>query len=237
MTTSLGAEFSHPLRAAIIGLRSDPARSERVTGNVLRNWRNLMAALTGSLDRRGNRAGGSFLPVSPPGVIGGAVIKAARRSAGLSRRRLARMLTISPCAVRGWENGTDPLFSVSYDQLRILASALDEVDAKVGYEVGELVLASQCDLLMTGMLREFEDYAEVPPVDVDGAEGEAVRDLLRWALSGTVPERYRPWAPAGPLLARQDVIAFTALARDLNAGSHGDQLASYGAALTVLSTS
>ena len=89
---------------------------------------------------------------------------------------------------------------------------------------------------MTGMLREFEDYAEVPPVDVEGAEGEAARDLLRWALSGFAPERYRPWAPSGPLLARQDVIAFTALARNLNAGSHGDQLASYGAALTVLST-
>ena len=132
MTTSLVAEFSHPLRATIIGRRSYPARSERVTGNVLRNWRNLMAAFTGSLDRSGNRAGESFLPVSPPGVIGGAVIKAARRSAGLSRRRLARMLTISPGTVRGWENGTYPLFSVSYDQLRHLASALDEADAKVG---------------------------------------------------------------------------------------------------------
>lgn len=237
MTTSLVAEFSHPRRATIIGRRSYPAASERVTGYVLRNWRNPMAAFAGSLDRSGNRAGEPFLPVSPPGVIGGAIIKAARRSARLSRQRLARTLTISPCTVRGWENGTDPLFSVGYDQLRHLASALDEADAKVGYEVGDFVLASQCDLLMTGMLREFEDYAEVPPIDVDGAEGEAARDLLRWALSGTVPERYRPWAPADPLLARQDVIAFTALAQNLNAGSHGDQLASYGAALTVLSTS
>ena len=111
------------------------------------------------------------------------------------------MLTISPGAVRGWEDGTDPLFSVSYDQLRHLASALDEADAKVGHEIGDLVLASQCDLLMTGMLREFEDYAEVPPVDLDGAESEAARDLLRWALGGIVPERYRPWAPSGRLLA------------------------------------
>ena len=57
MTTSLVAEFSHPLRATIIGRRSYPARSERVTGNVLRNWRNLMTAFTGSLDLSGNRAG------------------------------------------------------------------------------------------------------------------------------------------------------------------------------------
>jgi transcriptional regulator with XRE-family HTH domain len=167
-------------------------------------------------------------------VIGGAVIKAARRSAGLSRRRLARTLGVSLRTVHGWENGTCPLFCADYNQLCQLARALDEADAKVGYEVGDLVLASQCDLLLTGMLRGFEDYAEVPPVDEDGAEGEAARRLVRWALTGAVPERYRPFASAGPLLARQDVAAFTALARDLSAGSHGDQLTSYGAALVAL---
>ena len=227
MTTSLVAGFGYPLHATI---------SARRSGNVPRNWRTPMAALSGSLDRSGNRAGQAFLPVSPPGVIGGAVTKAARRSTGLTRRRLARTLAVSPSAVRAWENGTCPLFSVSYDQLRRLAGALDESDAKVRYEVGDLVLASQCDLLVTGMLRGFEDYAEVPPVDEDGAESEVARELLRWALTGILPDRYRPWAPVGPLLARQDVIAFAALARNLNAGSHGDQLASYGAALTALST-
>jgi transcriptional regulator with XRE-family HTH domain len=239
MSTSLVAGFGNPVHATIIAHRSHPATSERVNGNVLRKWRNPMAALTGSLDRSRNRTGEAFLPVSPPGVIGGAVIKAARRSAGLSRRRLARTLAVSLRTVHGWENGTHPLFCTGYNQLCRLASALDEADAKVGYEVGDLVLASQCDLLMTGMLRGFEDYAEVPPVDEDGAhgEGEAARALLRWALTGAAPERYRPFAPAGPLLARQDVTAFTALSRNLSAGSHGDQLASYGATLIALSTS
>jgi transcriptional regulator with XRE-family HTH domain len=236
MSTSLVAGFSHPLRVTCTGRHSHPVTSEHVTGNVLRNWRNLMAALAGSLDRTGNRAGEAFLPVSPPGVIGGAVIKAARRSAGLTRRRLAQRLAVSFRTVRGWENGTHPLFCTGYNQLCRLAHALDQAGAKVGYEVGDLVLASQCDLLMTGMLRGFEDYAEVPPVDEDGAEGDVARDLLRWALAGAMPERYRPFVPAGPLLARQDVTAFTALARDLSAGSHGDQLASYGVTLIALST-
>lgn len=234
MSTSLVAEFSHPLRATFTARHSHPVTSEHVTGNVLRNWRNLMAALAGSLDRTGKRAGEAFLPVSPPGVIGGAVIKAARRSAGLTRRRLARTLAVSPRTVRVWENGTHPLFCVGYDQLCGLASALDEADAKVGYEIGDLVLASQCDLLMTGMLRGFEDYAEVPPVDEDGPEGEVVRDLLRWALTGILPERCRPYAPASPLLAAQDMMAFTAIARDLNAGSRGDQLADFGTAIVAL---
>jgi len=37
-----------------------------------------------------------------------------------------------------------------------------------GQEPGELLLAAQCDLLVTGMLHEFEEYAEVPPIDEDG---------------------------------------------------------------------
>jgi hypothetical protein len=78
----------------------------------------------------------------------------------------------------------------------------------------------------------------VQPFDEDGAEGDAARDLLRWALTGVPPERYRPWAPnASPLMASRDVSAFTALAQDLTTGSHGDQLASYGAALTALTAS
>jgi transcriptional regulator with XRE-family HTH domain len=234
MTTSLVAESSHPLGATIIGRRSYPVASERVTGNVLRNWRNPMAAVTGPLDRSGNRAGESFLPASRPGVIGGAVIKAARRSAGLSRRRLASMLAVGPGIVRNWENGTCPLFCMGYHQLRRLAAALDQAGAKLGCDVGELVLTSRCDLLVTGMLQGFEDYAEVPPVDEEGAEAEAARALLRWALTGVAPERCRPYASAGPLLAAQDLIAFTALARNLCTGSHGDQLASYGVALAAL---
>jgi DNA-binding XRE family transcriptional regulator len=71
-----------------------------------------------------DEAGVIAFPVSAPGVIGGAVIRTARRSADLSRRDLARMLAVSPLTVRIWENGTRPLFSVRYGQLCQIADAL-----------------------------------------------------------------------------------------------------------------
>ena len=179
-------------------------------------------------------AAGDFVPASPPGAIGGAVIKASRRSSGLSRRQLTREMTVSTAAVRSWENGTYPLFCMSYDQLRRLAAALNQGHAGAMCDLGDLILASQCDLLVTGMLRGFEDYAEIPPIDEPTDESEHARDLLRWALTGIVPGKYRPRGAANPLLARQDFFALTAIARDLNSGSRGSQLSSYGAAFASL---
>jgi transcriptional regulator with XRE-family HTH domain len=167
-------------------------------------------------------------------VIGGAVIKAARHSAHLTRLSLARMLNVSTATVRAWENGTIPLFCVPYDQLRQFADALNGAGAQVGQELPELLLASRCDLLVTGILHGFEDYAEVPRVDKDGAEAQAARGLLRWALTGAVPERYRQHTPPGALLAATDADIFAAIAHDLQAGTHGHDLSDYGRVLLVL---
>jgi hypothetical protein len=237
MTASLVAEFGQSMDTACASI------ARRSSGAVGRHGRSAhrdmgwpMAALTRLPGQARVQAGEDFLPTSPPGVIGGAVIQAARKSACISRRKLARMLAVSPGAVRRWEDGSCPLFCVPYDCLFRLAAALDQAGAKTRCDVAELALASQCDLLMTGMLHGTEDYAEVPPVDEDSAEGEAARNLLRWALAGVLPERYRPFAPARPLLTAQDLAAFTAVTRQLNAGSHGGQLASYGHALTAIRT-
>lgn len=173
-------------------------------------------------------------PTSPPGVIGAAVIKAARRSARLRRRTLSRMLGMRSATIRAWEKGTTPLFCVEYSQICRLADALKQAGAQVGTETAELVLASQCDLLVTGMLDGFEDYAEVPPIDEDGTVADAARELLRWALTGRVPERCRPHASPSPLLKRPDIAFFALLARQLQADSRGHDLASYGAALVAL---
>ena len=181
-----------------------------------------------------DEAGVIAFPVSAPGVIGGAVIKAARRSADLSRRDLARMLAVSPLTIRTWEDGTRPLFGVRYDQLCQIAAALQKAGARVGQEIGELVLASQCDLLIAGILHGFEDYAEVPPVDEQGTEGEAARGLLRWALTGLVPDPYRAYATMGPLLTRPDVTLFAVAAQNLQASSRGGALTTYGATLLAL---
>jgi transcriptional regulator with XRE-family HTH domain len=166
------------------------------------------------------------------GPIGGAVIAAARRSAGLTRRALARRVAVTAVAVRSWETGALPLYRVSYDQLGRLAAALS--CAPVRLDVAGLVLVSQCDLLIAGMLSGFEDYAEVPPLDGDQHASQAARALLRWALAGDVPEPYRPHARPGPLLRHREATALTALARSLAAGTSGPELSSYGAALLAL---
>jgi len=176
------------------------------------------------------------LPASPPGVIGGAVIRAARRSARLSQRHLARMLSVSPATVRMWETGTCPLFAVPYGQLCHLADTLRRAGACVGQDRSELIRAGQCDLLITGMLHGFEDYAELPAVDEDTDDGATARSLLRWALTGSVPDQYRPYTSTGPLLTHSDAADFASIARDLNAGSQGTDLISYGATLLALTS-
>jgi transcriptional regulator with XRE-family HTH domain len=173
-------------------------------------------------------------PVSPHGVIGAAVVQAARRSAHLTRRRLARLLNVRVATVRSWENGTIPLFSLPYGELQQLSETFSRADARVGHELSELLLASRCDLLLTGMLHGFEDYAEVPPIDEDGTEAQTARELLHWALAGPVPERYRQYTQLGRLLAMNDIDLLAAIAQDLRSGMHGHDLADFGSVLLAL---
>jgi transcriptional regulator with XRE-family HTH domain len=238
MTTSFVGEASRPIGIVRVNTAHRPrVGSERLGRNARRNRAGLIAFLTRLSGGAGTQTNKDFLAASFfPGVIGGAVIRAARKSARISRRKLARLLTTSPRTVRSWENGTCPLFLVSYDGLGRLADALDRAGAKVQCGVTELMLAAQCDLLIAGMLRGFEDYAEVPPVDEDSAEGQAAYGLLRWAFTGLPPERYRTSAPVRPLLPTHDLNAFTALALQLSTGSHGKPLVSYGRALVAITT-
>lgn len=237
MTASLVAETSRPIGVTRVNAARRPrVGSERLGRKARRNRPGLMDFAARLPGKAGTQTNQDFLPVSSPGVIGGAVIRAARRSARISRRRLARILTTSPHTVRIWENGTCPLFLVTYDDLGRLAGAFDQAGAKVQCDLAELMLAARCDLLIVGMLRGFEDYAEVPPVDEDSPEGEAARDLLRWAIAGVSPERYRALAPIRPLLTAHDVSAFSALALRLSTGLHGDQLTRYGRALSAIIT-
>jgi hypothetical protein len=138
--------------------------------------------------------------------------------------------------VRSWESGTIPLFAVPYGQLQQLAQALDRAGAQVGTELGDLLLASRCDLLLTGMLSGFEDYAELPPIEDNSAEAESARSLLRWALAGQVPDRYRQYASARRLLDKKHSDLIAAIARDLQAESHGADLADFGGALMALAS-
>ena len=234
MTATVITAHGDPVGAKPIKRRFLNAPSRRASSSQRRTWSARMTTPTRPSDQMQLLAGGNYIPASPPGAIGGAVIKASRHSAGLSRRQLARQMTVSSATVRRWEDGTCPLFCMNYDQLRRLAAALDQQNAGATYDLGELLLASQCDLLVTGMLRGFEDYAEVPPIDEPTPEGDHARDLLRWALTGIVPDKYRPHAAADALLTERDVTAFTAIVQDLS--SKRDRLNSYGVALAKLAS-
>jgi transcriptional regulator with XRE-family HTH domain len=167
-------------------------------------------------------------------VIGAAVIKAARRSARLTRRRLARAAAVSPATVRKWENGTLPLYCVGYRDLRQLAETLASEGAIVGADIAELTAAGQCDLLITGMLHGFEDYAEVPPIEEPGQRGDRAREFVRWALAGIVPDRFLGLADRRPLMAPADVAAIRSVAYNLHAGTAGHELAAFGVTLLTL---
>jgi transcriptional regulator with XRE-family HTH domain len=180
-------------------------------------------------------AAGTGTPqVSPPGAIGGAVASAARRAAKLTRSRLARSLRIEPATLRSWENGTMPLFSVPYVQLRDLARAVSPADDGAATVLGELLIAAQCDLLVTEMLAGSADYAELPPIDEGTPRGLLARDLLTWAFQGTAPGRYRHLTPPGCLYARADRLRLAELADDLRLDGRVPELAGYAAELATL---
>ena len=210
------------------------SRRRKAVRELRRGWHALSAASANRTNRPSVQDMRTSGPDSPPGVIGAAIIQAARRSVNLTRRRLARQLNVSVRTVRCREEGTIPLFSVPYGQLQQLAQVLDRAGAQVSTELGDLLLASRCDLLLAGMLNGFEDYAEVPPIDENSAEAESARDLLRWALAGHVPDRYRPHASPRRLLDKKHIDLITAIARDLHAESHGADLADFGGVLVAL---
>jgi DNA-binding XRE family transcriptional regulator len=234
---AISAIFEPGVRSTVASAsagRRNPSRARKQDGNPARNRRNPIAELMRPASRIGGAGDSARFPVSPPGVIGAAVIKAARCSAGLTQRRLARMLAVRPAVVRAWETGTTPLFCVDYSEICQLANVLRRAGAQAGTDTAELVLASQCDLLVTGMLDGFEDYAEVPPIDESSSAAEAARQLLRWALAGEVPARYSRYTSPGSLLKDADIPSFAFLAQELQGGSRGHELTSYGTVLISL---
>ena len=66
-------------------------------------------------------AGASRRTLSPPGVIGGAVVCSARRSARIARHQFARSIGTDHATARDLELGEIPLFCVPYDLLRQIA--------------------------------------------------------------------------------------------------------------------
>ncbi|HUY45108.1 MAG TPA: helix-turn-helix transcriptional regulator [Streptosporangiaceae bacterium] len=134
-------------------------------------------------------AAAAVVDASTTGVIAGAVLAAARNSAGMSTQELARRAGVSPQIVTGWEDGTRPLCALVPDQLTRVETALSQAGADPGI-VADLPIASECDMLVAGLVHGLELLpADVPSADEDDARTRA-RELLGWAITGLVPQRY-----------------------------------------------
>ena len=154
------------------------------------------------------------------GVIAGAVLQAARRTASLTQEDLAEASGVAVDTVKRWENGQRPLGRVkSADlarlqrQLRqlgarpaLLASMLAAVDAD---EFTARAVSGDCSLLAT---------------EVTTRQWSA---LIAWAVTGRAPAEARDVAPGRPLLSTGERDAFLTSIRtaaERAAGMRGDLL-------------
>jgi transcriptional regulator with XRE-family HTH domain len=167
------------------------------------------------------------------GVIGGAVVTGLRRSTGLSRRALGRRLGLSRTEIRRWESGTTPLYCVPYICLARLAETVAQPGTGPGV-LDDLLLAAQCDHLIASLLHGEEDFADIPPIDQDTAEGDAARALLQWAIRGHAPARFQHLAASSPLLAAPAARRLASTAGELADRSVDPDITAYGRALLLL---
>jgi len=166
---------------------------------------------------------------SPPGAITGAVLRAARRSAGLTTARLAEIAGFSEAALRLWEYGDPPLGAEPTACPARLRTALRGADADPQI-IGDLDTAIWCDLIVTGLTDGLRTHLDEPP-------DPAVLKLLAWATAGVLPDHYLPDVHCGPLLPPSDVRAIADAASHLANGTCPGTI-EYGAALAaVLATS
>ena len=132
----------------------------------------------------------------PPGIVAGAVLRSARRSAGLSTALLAAAIDVDDTSITLWEAGSEPLASVSSPVIEELAVALRRMGAQPVL-VADLFIAAWCDLVL-GAIAEGDDASCLLADPL--ARDNAFSELLAWAMTGQPPARHRPYASAGQLL-------------------------------------
>jgi transcriptional regulator with XRE-family HTH domain len=132
----------------------------------------------------------------PPGIVAGAVLRSARRSAGLSTALLAAAIDVDETTITLWEGGSEPLASVSSPVIEELAAALRRMGAQPVL-VADLFVAAWCDLVL-GAIDEGDDARCLLADPL--ARDNSFSELLAWAMSGQPPARHRPYASAGQLL-------------------------------------
>jgi len=127
------------------------------------------------------------------GLVAGAVLRAARQSAGLSGSELAAAVSLTDTLIHSWETGAEPLASVPVPHIDKLKSALRTAGAQARL-VDDLDPAAWCDLVLEATLaREDASCPLADPLASDPAFSE----LLTWAITGNPPARYTRYADAG----------------------------------------
>ncbi len=127
----------------------------------------------------------------PSGRAAGAVLRAARLSAGLTQAALADRCGADTGNLRGWEDGSFPLADVPAACLERLETALRDAGADPQL-VADLGPAIWCDLVVRA-IAACEDTACLLADPTAGLD--AFRELLAWRVTGHVPVRYRAYAP------------------------------------------
>jgi transcriptional regulator with XRE-family HTH domain len=132
-----------------------------------------------------------------PGAVAGAVLRAARLSAGPTEARLAIAAGLPLKTIREWEEGSSLLAAVPLPEVERLQAALRKAGADQRL-VADFGAASWCDLVILAMINDEDTTCLMAdPLSHEAAFG----DLLLWSLGGHIPPRYRPYADPGPLVA------------------------------------
>ena len=147
-------------------------------------------AATASLDRpTSHRVTSSANRGFLPGVVAGAVLGAARLSAGMSKAELAIAAALPLKAIRDWEEGSSLLAAVPLPQVERLQAALRKAGAEPRL-VADFAAAAWCDLVVVAMINDEDTTCLMAdPLSRDVSFGE----LLLWSLAGHIPPRYRPY--------------------------------------------
>jgi DNA-binding XRE family transcriptional regulator len=151
---------------------------------------------------------------SPPGIVAGTVLRAARLSAHRTQAQLAEAIGVDEACIAGWEDGTDPLTAVAYPVLERLETKLAAARAEAGL-VKDLAIALWCDLVIEALAGSQDIICLI--ADPAAAE-DAFGELLAWSVSDHRPARYRQYAGPGPLLRPADLSRIGESVRQIGRG-------------------
>lgn len=139
---------------------------------------------------------------SRPGVVAGAVLRAARLSANVTKSALAAAAGVTRNTMRSWENGSAPLAAVPAPDIQRLETALGAYGADQ-HLVSDLGAAVWCDLIVCA-IADDEDASCLLADPITGERG--FRELLSWSLTGQIPARYRLYFAQSPLIANPILV-------------------------------